>query len=139
MKNKARYPRLMMSGGDIGSLLGGAASLAVPGLGAVLSPVLGAIGGHVDKSFAKTREMKDTYDTIKVNNNPYGYAAGGALPGMSTEMVTYDGPDHNQGGINTTAGGVPTDQPDAPVNVEGGETKLNLGAGYIFSKRLKIR
>lgn len=68
--------------------------------------------------------------------NPREYAMGGELNEYNdmNDLIHYNGPSHEQGGIPVNNMGIPVPRPMATAEVEGGETSLK---GYVFSDTLK--
>lgn len=64
-------------GGAIGRGIGSAANMVIPGLGTVLSPVLGMIGDSFDNKKANEDRFNKQFNSMVSNDNPYGYAFGG--------------------------------------------------------------
>jgi len=70
-------------------------------------------------------------------NSPITFAYGGVMNGYADggRFLEYEGPTHENGGIDVDANGMPT----AVANVEGGETMHDNGVeNYIFSDRLIV-
>jgi hypothetical protein len=68
--------------------------------------------------------------------NPREYAMGGELNEQNdmNDLIHYNGPSHEHGGIPVNNMGIPVPRPVASAEVEGGETSLK---GYVFSDTLK--
>ena len=117
-------------------LLGQSANIAIPGAGAIVTPLLQTVIGQGQQKNNELQMLNDHFNATKIQTNPYGYKNGGQLQG-SENVATYSGLSHALGGIDVNAMGVPSTNPTAEV--EGGETKTNIGGKtFIFSKSLKI-
>ena len=77
--NKSRVEHHYQLGGTIGRGIAAASNLIVPGLGTVLSPVLGGIGDSIDQKQAVKKQRNKQFSTISETDNPYGYANGGPI------------------------------------------------------------
>lgn len=140
MSCKTKKYKKMAMGGQIGSALGtavgSAANFIVPGLGSILSPILGNIGNLLGGKVDAKKTMREQLSQSTVNTNPYGFEDGGLLTGKD-DLSFYKGRSHRTGGIKVNTKGIPTYNPTAEV--EGGESRVRIGNhGYIFSKKLKI-
>lgn len=113
--------------GGIGTGIG--LAFGVPGLGQVTS----LIGSKIGERIGKPEDLTDQYNkkyTIMKN--------GGKLIG-DIDFAKYKGNSHSKGGINVDELGVPTNDPNSNIEVEGEETKVSIdGEDYIFSKQLKL-
>jgi len=123
-----------MIGSGIGSLL----NFAIPGLGAVASPLLGQLGSQIGAKQDMTKALQDHFNSLSQSSNPYGnYALGGEIKGGYENLLQLSGNTHAQGGIQVNAQGIPTET--GVAEVEAGETALRLGdKTFIFSKHLVI-
>lgn len=68
--------------------MGAASNLLIPGLGAILSPTLSAIGSGIDQRKAQLDATRKQYTQLSTNSNPYGYADGGPIVPESTAVHT---------------------------------------------------
>ncbi len=124
------------TGQAIGSLVGSAANMIVPGLGSILSPVLGMAGAAIGGGIDKQNGLRATYGKATTNTNPYGFELGGMIGGQE-DLSYYKGRQHRHGGILVSGNGTPSYNPVAEV--EGGETRWKVGnKAFIFSKKLKV-
>jgi hypothetical protein len=124
------------TGQAIGSLVGSAANMIVPGLGSILSPVLGMAGAAIGGGIDKQNSLRATYGKATTNTNPYGFELGGMIGGKE-DLSYYKGRQHRHGGILVSGNGIPSYNPVAEV--EGGETRWKIGnKAFIFSKKLKV-
>ena len=124
------------TGQAIGSLVGSAANMIVPGLGSILSPVLGMAGAAIGGGIDKQNGLRATYGKATTNTNPYGFELGGMIGGKE-DLSYYKGRQHRHGGILVSGNGTPSYNPVAEV--EGGETRWKVGnKAFIFSKKLKV-
>ena len=136
MKVIARYANGGEIGSMIGSTVGTAANLIAPGLGSILSPILGNVGSLLGGKVDAKKSMRERLSQSTVNTNPYGYENGGYITGTD-DLVKYTGRSHSNGGIGIAPSGIPTFNPIAEV--EGDETRLKIGKiSHIFSKKLKV-
>lgn len=126
-----------LQGQQIGSTLGALSNLAIPGLGAVLSPLLGQIGSQIGAKIDMTKVLQDHYKSMSNSTNPYGnYENGGTISGLEG-LVKYDGASHAQGGIQVNAQGIPSS--NGVAEVEGDEVTMRSGnKTFVFSSKLKI-
>ena len=138
-------PQGQEAGQMIGSSVGKAADLIMPGLGSIASPILGAIGGIIDTSGEQlaAEKKKQTASAMEAAGIDYAkgfqnqhrafmqdggkMAYGGDLTvdngsiqpisenPYSSGTMEFKGPSHDDGGILANYGG-------NPVEVEGGET-----------------
>jgi hypothetical protein len=72
-------PQMFGLGGTIGSTIGAASNLALPGLGAVLTPILTGIGNKIDERKMIKDSRNAQFSAIQETDNPYGYAMGGMM------------------------------------------------------------
>lgn len=131
---KVSGKKLYSSGGEISQLaplLGSAANLAIPGVGAIATPMLELVGNWLDGR---------TDNKLALKQNSKVYALGGKLEGeLGPGMSEYAGPQHKFGGIMVTKTGTPAPG-NTGDNVEGGEVLVTLPklGVHVFSKRLKV-
>lgn len=127
------------TGQTVGNLAGIALSLALPGVGSLLAPVLGQVGSMIDKKAMQTKLLQDHFNSMSNSTNPYGnYKNGGEISGYEG-LLKYDGDSHEapSGGIDVTSTGLPS--PSSNQQVEGGETVRRVGKkAYVFSDTLKL-
>lgn len=152
MKSKYIKTKLQNGGATgqaIGSTIGSVAALAgIPGL----SPILGSIGQAVGQKIDLNKALKDHFNSLNQSTNPYGnfekggclecggmikkHSHGGVLSGTEDAAI-YNGSDHQNGGINVSVKGTPSEAPVAEV--EGGEVNYKVnGKSYIFSKKMVV-
>lgn len=125
--------------GAVGSTIGSLSNLIVPGLGTVLSPLLGGIGQALGKKDDEAYAIQQHYNQVNKVTNPYQLKHGGAVG--SEDNFKYQGNSHAQGGIDITKDGLPTVSSD--IEVEGGENMVEVMLNgkkvkYVFSNTLKI-
>lgn len=121
----------------VGNLAGTALSLALPGIGSVVAPLLGQLGSQIGAKQDMTKALQDHFNSMSISTNPYGnYALGGEISGLDG-LIKYDGASHANGGIQVNAQGIPSSNPVAEV--EDGEVTMRSGnKSYVFSKKMKI-
>lgn len=124
-------------GGSIGSALGAVAGSVVPGVGTMVgSTVGGALGSTVDSMTAGNQRPANRGPAYSYGSSSLG---AGYRKGGKKGYVEFEGPSHEQGGIDLGDG----------QEVEGGETMdyielrkggkvTKQGQPYIFSKTLKV-
>ena len=144
MKKKIKTKNKKYQGG--GQLLGQLAPQAiglglnavVPGLGSIVSPLVGSAINKAKEEKNTLQVLTDHYNSVKTGTNPYQYMKdGGELKG-SYSVPEFSGASHSQGGIQTNADGIPSTMPTAEV--EDGETKYTIkGKTVVFSKSLKLK
>lgn len=150
-KKLARYN----TGGVIGSAVGAGATSFIPGVGPLLKPIGGAVGGFLgDIIGGGPQKRRREAERLRELNTPrivgyatqgyrYGgrmkkYAIGGGLPitqPIGPDADRYVGPTHEEGGIPVNEEGRPVRPAEAVAEVEGGETRQG---DYIFSDTLKV-
>ena len=70
------------TGQMIGSGLGSLLNLAVPGLGTIVSPLLGQLGSQIGAKKDMTKVLQDHFSSLSQSTNPYGnYEKGGEIKG----------------------------------------------------------
>jgi hypothetical protein len=124
---------------SVGSTIGSLSNFIVPGLGSVLSPLLGGIGGMIGQKDDEAVALQEHYNQVNTTTNPYQLQNGGAIG--SEDNFKYQGNTHAQGGIDVDKNGLPVATSD--VEVEGGENMVDLNINgkrvkYVFSNTLKI-
>lgn len=121
----------------VGNLAGTALSLALPGIGSVVAPLLGQLGSQIGAKQDMTKALQDHFNSMSTSTNPYGnYALGGEISGLDG-LIKYDGASHANGGIQVNAQGIPSSNPVAEV--EDGEVTMRSGnKSYVFSKKLRV-
>lgn len=126
-------------GKSIGSAIGAAGDFLLPGLGQILSPILGGVGQKMGEKSEELEVVRDHYNQVNSNINPYQYQEGGATGQM--DGLSYKGPSHANGGIDITKSGLP--KPNQKREVEGKEFAFtprgkNKDFTIIFSDKLTI-
>ena len=125
--------------GAIGSTIGSLSNFIVPGLGTVLSPLLGGVGQALGKKDDEAFALQQHHNQINAVTNPYQLKHGGVVG--KEDHFKYQGNSHEAGGIDVTKDGLPTAYSN--VEVEGGENMVDLNikgkkVKYVFSNTLKI-
>lgn len=123
----------------IGSAIGSAANFVVPGLGQLLSPLLGGLGSIIGAKDDASKELNKHYASVNSTVNPYQLEKGGLVG--TEDNAQYKGNSHEKGGINIDKNGLPVSHSN--IEVEGDETVVELKLGgkkinYVFSNKLKI-
>lgn len=128
--------------GGLLSGLGSAGGSAIPGIGAIASPILGALGGAIGGKIDEVKAEREKYNQTDIVLDPYqlklgGYLKNGSISGQH-DLLKYNGAEHSAGGIPVDGDGIPTNTPDAEV--ENNETTYTTPKGkkYVFSKTLKL-
>lgn len=125
--------------GAVGSTLGSLGNFAVPGLGNILSPLLGGLGQLIGQKDDESYALQQHYNNVNTVSNPYQLKNGGVIG--SKDNFKYQGNSHEQGGIDVDRNGLPVPQSD--IEVEGGENMVEINMNgkkikYVFSNSLKI-
>jgi len=124
-------------GGDLAGQLIGLGLNSIPG-GSIVAPLVGGIIDQIGQKKQQSQILNDHYNSVKVTTNPYGYMDNGGELSGSDAVSMFEGLSHNQGGVQVSQDGIPSNNPVAEV--EGGETKYTIkGKTHIFSKSLKIK
>lgn len=136
---RSYYDKEYGLGGLIGKGLGAVAGSVIPGVGTMIgASVGGALGGGVDALVGAKQpeaERQETYVGSSYGNK----RKGGKVNTRKKKYVEFEGPSHEQGGIDLGDG----------QEVEGGETMdyielrkggkvTKQGQPYVFSKTLKV-
>jgi len=125
--------------GAVGSTLGSLGNFAIPGLGNVLSPLLGGLGQLIGQKDDESYALQQHYNNMNTINNPYQLKNGGVIG--SKDNFKYKGNTHEQGGIDVDTNGLPVSQSN--IEVEDGENMVEINVKgnkikYVFSNSLKI-
>lgn len=135
--NKKKLPKYNQGGDLATQMLGLGLNAVLPGAGSVVAPIVGGIINQVQQKKQQSELLNNHYNSVKVNTNPYGYMKNGGELSGSTTVPMFEGLDHNNGGIEVSQDGLPSDNPVAEV--EDGETKYTIkGKTIIFSKSLRL-
>lgn len=128
MKNKKKYDM----GGILASLGQTGLDMAMPGLGSIVSPLIGLM----QEKAGQVKVLQDHFKSMSSSTSPYGnYEKGGTL---GDGVHLYDGLSHAMGGIGVNNDGVPSVSEENEV--EDGEVKVKYNNKVvIFSKKLKIK
>lgn len=123
----------------VGGAIGGLSNLVVPGLGAVLSPLLSGLGSMIGKKDDESYALNQHFNQVNTTTNPYQLEKGGIIG--DDDNFQYKGNSHSQGGIDVDAMGMPT--MSSNVEVEGDESAADVIVNgkkikYVFSNKLKI-
>lgn len=125
--------------GAIGSAIGAASNFIVPGLGAVLSPLLGGLAQMIGKKDDEAYALNEHYNQVNTVTNPYQLKDGGVVG--NEDNFKFKGKTHAEGGINISKDGLPVAHSN--IEVENGENFVDVTINgkrikYVFSDTLKI-
>lgn len=123
----------------VGNTIGSFGNFIAPGLGQVLSPLLGGIGAAIGQKDDAAFALQEHYNQINTVNNPYQLKNGGAIG--KHDNIKYTGNSHANGGMDISKDGLPVNQ--SSIEVEGGENMVDVKINgkkikYVFSNTLKI-